>query len=169
MVLRQSNSCPITCCRCGVVYVPSDVVGWKPFVQSWLNAFLARQHAAAQQSPEAPAPDPELLPEQQECVVTVNGNSSQAEIASATGTHSGVGNAVHNTGSCSGNELNNTCLECPDELRGVWDFIWSLFETFVEPLLQWVAEHGNTLLPVVPVAQLSAMAVLFEAQADALR
>ncbi|WIA37814.1 hypothetical protein OEZ86_014676 [Tetradesmus obliquus] len=149
---------PATVSRCGVVYVPSDVVGWKPFVQSWLNGFLARQHAAAQQPPAAEA---SRLPEQQQSTMTVNGCSSESALNS-TSAHS-------KAATCSDTATASTSLQCPEELQGVQDFIWSLFEKFIEPLLQWVAAHGSTLLPVVPVAQLSAVTVLFETQAEALK
>jgi hypothetical protein len=76
---------------------------------------------------------------------------------------------MHGTNSCSGKGSSSAHLACPEELTVVRDFVWGLFEKYVEPLLQWVAAHGNTLLPVVPVAQLSAVTVLIETQAEALR
>jgi hypothetical protein len=151
--------------------MPSDVVGWKPFVQSWLTCFFARQHAASQQPPAAPAAEPSRLPEQQQSVMTVDGCSSEAVLkhTSTAGSQAGVAKALRSNDSCNGIDTASSSLECPQDLQGVYDFIWGLFEKFVEPLLQWVAAHGNTLLPVVPVAQLLAVTVLFETQAEALR
>jgi hypothetical protein len=150
--------------------MPSDVVGWKPFVQSWLKAFLARQHAAAKQPPTAPAAEPSRLPEHQQSVMAVDGCSSEVVLKSTAGTQAGANtHSMHGTDSCSGSDGNSANLEFPEELQAVHDFLWGLFDKFVEPLLQWVAAHGSTLLPLTAVAQLSAVTVLFETQAEALR
>jgi hypothetical protein len=149
-----------------VVYVPSDVVGWQPFVQSWLDDFLARQHAAAQQpTAAAPAAEASRVPDQQQSVMTVDVCRSEAVLTSTAGAN----HIMHSTSSCSGNDRSSAHLSCPVKFTAVRDFVWSLFEKFVEPLLQWVDVHGNTLLPVLPVALLSAVTALFEIQAEALR
>jgi hypothetical protein len=139
-------------------------------VQSWLDDFLARQHAAAQQpTAAAPAAEASRLPEQQQSTMTVDGCRSEAVLTTTAGTHSSANHTMHGSNSCAGNDSSSAHLSCPEELTAVRDFVWSLFEKYVEPLLQWVAANGNTLLPVAPVAQLSAVTVLIKTQAEALR
>lgn len=137
-------------------------------MQSWLDGYLARQGAASASSPQAaaePTAEASQLTQQQSIL-----DASQSE--AALHAKHGSSLACQKSGALSGSGLGSTAndpVKCPEALEGVRDFIWRLFEKFVDPLLDWLLAHGATLLPVAPQALMSAVTVLFETQAAAIR
>lgn len=135
-----------------MVYMPADVLGWRPVVRSWLDQFLAARHAAAQGSSTDEAPKA-LSPE-------------ASQLASpATPGLPGFGKnsfAVRGAGSgnCSG--------QCPEGMLALRDCIWGMFERFAEPLLQWVFSKGSPMLQLSPATLMASVTALLEIQLDTL-
>lgn len=151
--------------------MPSEVVGWRLFVLSWLNQLLAKQHAANAASPvEQPAGFVSEASQLKPLSTSTNGGPGGQQSSTASGSGWCNSSLAGQKGTIVlQEEQHHAALECPEELYAVRDFVWGLFDRFIDPLLDWVVESQATALPVVAVAQLAAVTTLFETQAANLR
>lgn len=131
-----------------MVYMPADVLGWRPAVRSWLDQFLATRHAAhgtgADEALRAPSAEASQL------------------VSPATPGLPGFGrdSSFTGRGGCSG--------QCPQVMVALRDCVWGMFERFAEPLLQWVSSKGSLMLPLSPATLLASVTTLLETQLDTL-
>lgn len=145
-----------------MVYMPADVLGWRPAVRSWLEQYLAQEAAA--QDASGPAADA--------TAGVLSAESSQLESPTTPGLpgfgrgsfNAAMGRAgAQGRGSSAGN---GSSTKCPESMAALRDFIWGMFERFAEPLLQWVASKGNLMLQLSGATLMSSVTSLLEIQLD---
>jgi hypothetical protein len=148
-----------------MVYMPADVLGWRPAVRSWLEQYLA-QHAAAKDASETAAGDANTN--------VPSAESSQLESPTTPGLpgfgrgsfNAAMGRAgAQGRGSIAGN---GSSALCPESMAGLRDFIWGMFARFTEPLLQWVVSKGNLMLQLSAATLMSSVTSLLEIQLDTM-
>lgn len=152
---RGTETVCVPVCRCGMVYMPADDLGWRPFVASWLDRFLA-SHAATHQR-ASPLVDPE------DQAGTLPVEPSQLDTPSSPALR-GVGGASFGCGQGSAIEGSS---HCPDVMAPVRSFLLGLFEQFVQPMLDWVRAKGLSVLPPVDSSMMAAVTAILETQVDA--
>ena len=150
-----------------MVYMPSDVLGWRPCALSWLDRYLAESSTAALQQLGATAPDGEaaaaggMLCEER----------SQLE-SPGSPTLPGFGSAGADSfnatrGSAAMAAVGGT-VQCPEHLQALRSFLWGLFDRFAEPLLQWVASKGTLVMPASAATLAASVCTLLEVQLDSM-
>lgn len=147
-----------------MVYMPADVLGWRPAVRSWIDQYLA-WHAAAKE-PSGPADD--------ETAGLPSAESSQLESPTTPGLpgfgrgsfNAAMGRAgAQGRGSSAGS---GSSAQCPESMGALRDLIWGMFERFAEPLLQWVASKGSLMLQLSAATLMSSVTSLLEIQLDTM-
>jgi hypothetical protein len=155
-----------------MVYMPSDVLGWRPAVRTWLEQYLST-HFAAQlpgdaASSSTPAGTLQTEPSQLESPgsptlpgfgragmdsfnAAIRGGAAPAAAAAAV-----IGDA-----SANGQQV-------PQEMVPLCDFVWGMFDKFAEPLLQWVASKGVQAMQLSATSLMSSVTTLLEVQLDTL-
>lgn len=156
-----------------MVYMPADVLGWRPAARSWLDQYLSR-HAtlSAAQSIEGgsqpAAVGSDALP--------ASAEASQPESPTSPAALPGFGRDGFNSfkagrGSAGGGRCGvaKACdLQCPEGLLPLREFIWGMLERFCEPLLAWVAEKGTLAVQLSGATLMASVTTLFEIQLSTL-
>jgi hypothetical protein len=130
-----------------MVYMPPGAVGWRPFARSWLQALPLKA---------ATTDDAGCDPGQR-----VSGWQPQGSEA--------VGEAVPPT-DCAAEDPPSTppqprqqedgCGPAGPQLEPVQEFLWSLLDAWVDPLLAWVRARGKEAVATVDVGLVQAAATL---------
>jgi len=149
-----------------MVYLPADILGWRPAMQSWLEKYLAK-HAAAQAADATGSPG-------QGTVDVLSAEPSQVESPSSPtlpGFNRRVGlnsfNAARAPQAGAGAPEGGS-LQCPEQLKQLRGLIWGLFDQHAEPLLEWVLTQGRVMMPMSAAAMMTSVATLLEIQLDTL-
>eukprot|EP00775_Hariotina_reticulata_P007079 gene7079-7292_t len=195
-----AHASPATVSRCGMVYMPADVVGWRPMMYSCLSRLLSEWSTAAgadssstpQEATAAVLEPPEAATSSSVLADVIK--NGEAKLAPATGTikstthsrsRSPVSDTAHTVNDASlpdklqpsagrpaaANRGSSTSTSKGhlDEGAVVTNFIWTLFDNLMEPLLQWVQQYGTTLLPTSSSCLAKGVMTIFESQAAAFR
>lgn len=145
-----------------MLYMPADVLGWRPTVRSWLDQYLAK-HAASQDSQTA---DSDVAAR------VLSSEPSQLESPATPGLPGfgrGSFNAAMGRGGMQGRGSSagsGSSAQCPEGMAALRDFIWGMLERFAEPLLQWVASKGGLMLQQSAATLMSSVTALLEIQLD---
>ncbi|KAG1666392.1 hypothetical protein FOA52_006501 [Chlamydomonas sp. UWO 241] len=138
---------PATVSRCGMVYVPSEDLGWRPFVRSWVDR-LACAHAAPVAGESA---RPDIMLRQASMAPGMQKESSGAFRSFAMRQASGI------------SSFGEAFAEAEPYSDALIDFVLGLFERFVDPLLAHVRKHCREALPSCDVNLVGTCARLFQA------
>jgi hypothetical protein len=161
-----------------MVYMPSDVLGWRPAALSRLDQFLA-QHmasataaateaaaAAAIPSPPVAAAAPGVLAAEPSELATPGsptlpgfGKAGFDSFNAAARGAAGVDAAA---------STDTVPLQCPEGMWALRDCIRGMFDKFAQPLLQWVCSKGSLVLPMSDAALMTSLTTLLEIQLDDL-
>lgn len=156
-----------------MVYMPADVLGWRPAARSWLVQYLANH--AAQANAAAAKPAGAALD-----AGPLSAEASQLQSPASPGLP-GFGKAgvdSFRTGICAGKAGSSagagrgndsaSCMQCPQEMHRLRDALWGMFEKFAEPLLQWVAIKGTLVVQLSPATLMASVTTLLGIQLDTL-
>lgn len=158
-----------------MVYVPSDVNGWRPFASSWLDSLMQQlcnkfngisiSASSTNAQHEEDNEQQEQQDQQQDGPVSQDDNQQQdhqqqqqqqepTDITNAAKEPVDVETDTEDAD--SSNQLT------VDAFKAVRDFIWGLFQYFVDPMLLWVRRHGKGAIPSVDISLVTSLTVLLE-------
>lgn len=156
-----------------MVYMPADVLGWRPAARSWLDRYLSRhatlstaQFSESWSQPAAVGPDGSPS----------SAEASQLESQTSPAAWPGFGRDGFNSfkagrGSACGRRCGaaKACdWQCPEGLLPLREFIWGMLERFCEPLLAWVAEKGSMVVQLSGATLMASVTTLLEIQLSTL-
>lgn len=107
-----------------MVYLPPETSGWRPLARSWLQGLAALITAA----PESPGGERAADSQQSQDQAAAAGEAQAAGGKAAGGPAAPAAAAAE---------------EAEGELQPVQEFVWSLLEAFVDPLLAWLRARGG--------------------------
>lgn len=159
-----------------MVYMPPGITGWRPFARSWLLSLPLQPRLEDQ------PPSPEDLPTSN---AAQKGQPSQLQSGDQTAGRWQVAlkqqaavadkqTALHQGGTPGGAAAHQLPQESQEESEEAWqlagagdadlapvqEFIWSLMEVFIDPLLEWVRARGREAVPTVDVALVQGVTTL---------
>lgn len=161
-----------------MLYMPADLLGWRPAAQSWLDRYLSNAAAAV----SAAAADADQQTDAAAAAAEQSTLSAQASHLESPASPQlpGFGKAGFDSFNAArvstqaagsvdagaGGSEDTQC--CPDSMSALRGFIWGMFERFTEPLLQWVADTGVCAMQVSAAALMTSVTTLLEIQLDTL-
>lgn len=146
-----------------MVYMPADVLGWRPVLQSWLDKYLAK-HAAARAADAAGKGTVDVLSAEPSQVESPS-SPTLPGFSGKIGLNSFNAAKAPGAGACA---PEGGSLQCPEQLKQLRGLIWGLFDQHAQPLLEWVLTKGRLMMPMSDAALMASVATLLEIQLDTL-